>query len=90
MQFDSEIFNPQEAKRGESLRYQVKHLNRFAVLNILNDRRDTNWVGEDTGERFKISTKDGLTESVQTFLTKGCRLNFKVYKIQDKKCTQSE
>jgi len=85
MQFDTEIFNPQEVKQGESLRYEVKHLNRFAVLDILGDRRNMSWAGEDTGERFKISAKDGLAESVQKFLTKGCRLNVKVYKIQDKK-----
>jgi len=44
-----------------------------------------NWAGEDTGEHFNISAKDGLIESVQNFYTKGCGLNFNVYRIQDKK-----
>jgi hypothetical protein len=67
MQFDVEIFNPQEANRDESLRYQVKNLNRFAALDVLDDRRNKNWAGEDIGEHSNISAKDGLTESVQNF-----------------------
>jgi hypothetical protein len=67
MKSDTEIFIPQEAKRGESLRYQVKNLNTFAALDILYDRRDMNWAGEDIGEHIKISATDGMIESVQNF-----------------------
>ena len=70
MEFGTEIFNPQEAKQGESLRYQVEHLNRFAVLNSSGDSSDMDWTGEGAGQRSEISAKDGLTESVQNVLTK--------------------
>ena len=67
MQSDTEIFNPQEAKRCESLQYQVKNLNRFAALDVLDDMRDMNWAGEEIGEHLKISAKYGSIESVQNF-----------------------
>ena len=47
--------------------YGIRLNDRFAALDVLDDRQDMTWAGEDTGEHIKISAKDGSIESVQNF-----------------------
>ena len=54
-------------KLSEVKAYGIRLNDRFAALDVLDDRQDMTWAGEDTGEHIKISAKDGSIESVQNF-----------------------